>query len=44
MFDIRKNVTKTDFKHWNRLPKEMVDSASLELFKRHIDVVLKDMV
>ncbi|KFV43386.1 hypothetical protein N341_08494, partial [Tyto alba] len=43
--DIRKNFfTERVIKHWNRLPREVVELPYLEGFKRHIDVALKDLV
>jgi len=30
--------------HWNRLPKEVVDGPSLEVFKARLDVALGSLV
>jgi len=43
--DIRKNFfTEGVVRHWNRLPREVGESQSMEVFQAHVDVALQNMV
>ncbi|KFQ75643.1 hypothetical protein N337_10064, partial [Phoenicopterus ruber ruber] len=43
--DIRKKLfTMKVVRHWNRLPREVVDAPSLEVFKARLDGALSNLV
>ncbi|KFP22455.1 hypothetical protein Z169_15392, partial [Egretta garzetta] len=43
--DIRKKFfTKRVVKHWNRLPREVVEAPSLETFKARLDGALSNLI
>ena len=31
-------------RHWHRLPRDAVESPSLEVFKNHVDATLRDAI
>ncbi|KFV80513.1 hypothetical protein N308_01192, partial [Struthio camelus australis] len=43
--NMRRNFFTVRMKeHWNRLPRQAVESPSLEIFKSHLDMVLGNML
>ncbi|KFV83552.1 hypothetical protein N308_07321, partial [Struthio camelus australis] len=43
--NMRKNFfTVRVREHWNRLPREVVESPSLEIFRTRLDVILGNML
>lgn len=45
ILNIREKLfTARVFKHWNRLPREVLDAPRLSVSKRHLDNVLNDIL
>ena len=42
--NMRKNFMVRVTEHWDRLPREVVESPSLEIFKAHLDAYLGNLL
>lgn len=42
--DVRKNLSERVVMQWHRLPREVVESPFLEMFKNRVDMALGGMV
>ena len=43
--NIRKNLfSERVITYWNKLPRDTIESLSQEVVKKHVDVVLRDVV